>query len=304
LIEPEDTIYLGFLGLQSALALVLSVFVWNAEAPEYTLETTHEHIAQFHLPPAPTVLEPVEVVADVVTPKAKPVAPKVPTPEKVAQTHSVTPRSPSPRTPEQIAQGRAAAKEKMINRMSGIMKIGTSGKGELTGGQFFDGSAPGRLELDGVRVVADGMGSAGGLRGSGTDGGTMGAAVVDGLQTTGPVGSSEIGGGPQTIVSASVSLAEPGTTSSDSDTVKTVVRRYAGQMKYCYERSLKRDGSLGGRVELGWSLEEGRVVDPYVAANGTGDAELAACMVQKLSRWRFVGAADGEVSWPFVFSSK
>ncbi len=90
----------------------------------------------------------------------------------------------------------------------------------------------------------------------------------------------------------------------DGDRVKETVRRYAGQMKYCYERQLNDNPELAGRVEIGWSLNAGVVEGASVVSNDTGDDRLSKCMVDRLRRWKFDADISGDVSWPFVFRAK
>ena len=90
----------------------------------------------------------------------------------------------------------------------------------------------------------------------------------------------------------------------DAGKVKATVRRYSGQMKYCYEQQLKKNRDLEGRVEIGWAVYGGVVESVYIVSNNTGDEELGKCMVNKLKRWKFDADIEGDVSWPFVFRPK
>ncbi|MEO0602029.1 MAG: AgmX/PglI C-terminal domain-containing protein, partial [Myxococcota bacterium] len=101
--------------------------------------------------------------------------------------------------------------------------------------------------------------------------------------------------------------AEAGTiaASGDENAVKGVVKRYSGQLTYCYEKRLKAVPTLEGRVEVVWNVVAGKVDGmPVVVVNGTGDAELADCIVKKIRRWSFPSDVDGELSWPFAFQAK
>lgn len=81
--------------------------------------------------------------------------------------------------------------------------------------------------------------------------------------------------------------------------------RTAGQLKACYERRLKVDPTLEGRIEVQWSVGDGVVVDkPTVTANSTNDAELADCVVKRIGRWTFPADVEGEMSYPFLFQLK
>jgi hypothetical protein len=296
LIEPEDAAYLASLAVMSALAMLLSLVVWTAEAPEYTIDDLPAHVARFHLTLPPS--KPVEPLAKLVIPQTivdradrtpVPAPAPEPTNERVA-----------PRTPGEVAAAREQARQDLMAR-SPILQIGTTGDGELTA-NVWRGSDAGVADLDGL-AMAPTAGGSDGLRDAGTD--APSAASIGALGALGVGGAAEIGGGPRVeaaleVPQGELALADP----TGGDAIQRTVRRRAGQMKYCYEQALKRVGTFGGRVELGWTLEDGRVVAPYVASNGTGNAELASCMVGKLSRWTFDEDLEGDVHWPFVFSAK
>jgi len=61
---------------------------------------------------------------------------------------------------------------------------------------------------------------------------------------------------------------------------------------------------LGGRVEVSWTVDGGRVEGLYITSNTTGDRELAECLEKKIRRWRFPVETQGEVTWPFDVVSK
>jgi hypothetical protein len=89
----------------------------------------------------------------------------------------------------------------------------------------------------------------------------------------------------------------------DADAVRKVVRKYTGQIKYCYERRLKENPSLEGRVEVQWTITDGRVTSASLFANTTGDDELGACIISKIKKWRFpADQVEGEVIYPFVLT--
>ena len=91
----------------------------------------------------------------------------------------------------------------------------------------------------------------------------------------------------------------------DENQVTATVKRYAGQLQYCYEKELKVDPTLEGRVEVGWEVREGKVSGmPFVIANTTESGSLADCVVKKVRRWQFPEDVEGGMSWPFIFKQK
>ena len=98
--------------------------------------------------------------------------------------------------------------------------------------------------------------------------------------------------------------------SGDEEDITRTVRRYSGQLKYCYEVRLKEKPDLSGKVTLEWTVAEGaeptsisKVTDVKVTKNTTGDSELGSCFMAKLKRWRFPAETSGKASQPFTLSA-
>ena len=84
-----------------------------------------------------------------------------------------------------------------------------------------------------------------------------------------------------------------------TEVVKRTMRRHASrQWRACYLSRLRHNSSLGGRVELGFWVEAGRVKRVWTALNTTGDDALAECMVSTVMRWRFNDGHTGEYASP------
>lgn len=99
-----------------------------------------------------------------------------------------------------------------------------------------------------------------------------------------------------------VQIASPGPVDEEGPAdVSHVVRANAGDLRACYERELKADPSVAGRVEAEWTIARGRAVGVRVVENTTGNEPLAACVTEAISRWSFPAALEGEVAWPFLF---
>lgn len=311
LLEDDDPVFLGFLAIWSALALVLTIWVWNAEKPEYTLEELPDRFAQVVLKPKPeTPPEPLEDLS-----KESDLKSKVEKAESSAKPEP-QPAAPPKRPDSGDDPGKAAKNiedtKAGLEKSSKLLAKILATTGESSGGMVADmwsdhdkglGDINAALKEKSGGLTTD-AGDPGIREGAG--GGTGEAASIGDLKASGAGGTSGVGGGPAVKVEGAVSLGS-GTMSDeigDSGKVKNTVRRYAGQMKYCYEQQLKKNSSLEGRVELGWAVYDGKVESAYVVSNGTGDAELGKCMVNKLKRWKFPGDVEGDVQWPFVFRPK
>ena len=82
---------------------------------------------------------------------------------------------------------------------------------------------------------------------------------------------------------------------TDPDHSDLVVRRYTGQLRYCYESQLKVEPTLAGLVVLDWTIEQGRVQASTAAVDTTGSDALKACLERKVLRWRFSSETTGRV---------
>jgi hypothetical protein len=99
-----------------------------------------------------------------------------------------------------------------------------------------------------------------------------------------------------------VPIAAPGSVEEDVPAdVSYVVRANAGDLRLCYERELKADPSVAGRVDAEWTIASGRAVGVRVVENTTGNEPLAACVTEAIARWSFPPELEGEVAWPFLF---
>lgn len=213
--------------------------------------------------------------------------------------------------PKSKAERVEAAKADVMKK-SAVLQFLTTRGDSTSGGTAKDlwssqgdiGAAAKALEgVSGVAAADDG--NVGKLRGSaGGPGGTADVGEIgklgDGNQT------AKIAAAP--TVQVQVDVGEGQTDDmpeGDQATIKKIVQKNAGQLKYCYEQRLKANPDLNGRVEIEWNISGGRVTAADVFANTTGDSELAECIVSKIRRWSgFPPEAEGEIVWPFIFKQK
>jgi outer membrane biosynthesis protein TonB len=86
------------------------------------------------------------------------------------------------------------------------------------------------------------------------------------------------------------------------------VRRYAqqnsGSLRRCYERRLKQNNQLAGRLEIGLTIGTGgQVQGARIVADSVRDAEVASCVRQAVSGWRLPAPQGGcvNVTYPISF---
>lgn len=92
----------------------------------------------------------------------------------------------------------------------------------------------------------------------------------------------------------------------DINLVTRTVKRKLGAIKRCYEKQLRRNPTLAGKVTVEFTIvEAGNVPRARAIENTTGDAQVASCVVRTVKRFRFHPGPDGGAvtyAYPFVFA--
>jgi TonB family protein len=208
------------------------------------------------------------------------------------------------------AKAKAARTAKIRETIAGkgiLAILGTTGAGAGTGAVadvFGEGGIGG--DLDGAFEGISGVGLAtGGGDRSTRGGGTGDAATIGGLATAGG-GKVGLGGKAEARVAGNVSTEAPEVDGAlDSEAVAKVVQGRKRMVQDCYERELKRDPTLQGKIEIEFTIgEDGRVIDAKVAANRMGSAAVGECIISRLRAWRFPKPNGGSVTvnFPFIFT--
>lgn len=224
-------------------------------------------------------------------------------PEKVEKQPEKGPEQPAKGTPEARAQLQAKVASK------GLLKIiGSEGGGS---GAFADlvGSSSGVGDIANALAGAGGVGiaTAEALAAGGPKGGTAGsAATIGDLGTTGG-GTVALGEKAVVQVRGKVADAAPEVESADVDRQKLAafVRSRKAAIQDCYEKELKRNPSLKGKVVVRFSITPaGRTSDIDIEENTLGNEAVASCIKTKIRGWvfPFKPPSDVPVAYPFVFS--
>ncbi|MEQ1570476.1 MAG: AgmX/PglI C-terminal domain-containing protein, partial [Myxococcota bacterium] len=273
--------------------VVLAIWVWVTPPKELTLDD---------LPQRYVKLVPVEPEAIV-----EPVPTDVGTePEKEAETKAQEAMKGA-KSDSDRAKAESDRKKELIAGSTLLLKfVGT--RGESRGGVAEDLWG----DDEGLGNVDQALTSAGGATGDAASATRTGNAGGNAAATGGEI--NQIGGGqggdvagPRVVVKPKITTGAGSidTVAGDDNQVKATVTRYQGQLMYCYEKVLKVDTSLQGRIEVSWSVAGGAVTGmPVIISNSTGDAELADCVVKKIRRWVFPPDVEGDMSYPFVFQPK
>ncbi|MBN2342849.1 MAG: AgmX/PglI C-terminal domain-containing protein [Deltaproteobacteria bacterium] len=218
---------------------------------------------------------------------------------------------------EEIARERAQKRAELAEQMAqqGVNKIlaslGGSGEGAvvdvLSGG---DVAADQDDLLEQVRGVGVSQGD-GDSKLSGPAGGKGGEQGADVSQVKSKGGDSEVktqGPGPEKSIRGTVKKREPmasgGTGMMSSGDVASVVNRRIGAIKGCYERALKRDPSLQGKITIRFTISgSGKVTTARPTLNQLNN-EVGECITQAFTRFRFPPPEGGTVTfeYPFLFT--
>jgi len=93
--------------------------------------------------------------------------------------------------------------------------------------------------------------------------------------------------------------------SGGSYDVRGQMKRFLGRFKQCYEKEIKNDVDLQGKIVLSWTIDtDGRPYAIDVEANTTRSAALEACIVRRLQRATLKSPGDeiDVLGYPLVFS--
>jgi outer membrane biosynthesis protein TonB len=209
------------------------------------------------------------------------------------------------------AERRARLAEQVKN--TGILKLlGAKADGA---GSIADVLGKGDVDRDQERAfqgvggltVATGDGSLRGVK-SGT-GGTGKVANISGLRGggSGISGASTGNVGAERKVTAVVKSEAPAVDGQlDPNIIVREVKARMSAIKACYERALKRNPNLSGKVVIRWTITAaGTVTGVDVDQDSLNDSEVTGCIKSLVARWRFPAPSGGsvEVSFPFVFQA-
>ena len=227
------------------------------------------------------------------------------TPRKRAE-----PRRPvDPETAARAAAERRARLAEQVSRMGALKILGSKGHGGAVADLINRGD-PGAdadrafANVGGVGVASAGAGGAG-LQGKGGSG-TGTAVGIEGLRSVGgPAAVATDSRGGEREVKGIVKDETPSVDGSiDANVIAKEIRRRMGAVRACYERELKRNPKLGGKIVVRFVIgANGAVTEAEIESNSMGDDAVGECIVLNLKRFRFAAPEGGsvEVSYPFVF---
>jgi len=197
-------------------------------------------------------------------------------------------------------------------RSTGLLKLlGAKADG---GGSLADVLGKGDVDRDQEKAF-QGIGGVGvassdaalrGIKAGGSGSGRV--ATVGGLRGGAGIAGGDTGGAATEKKVSGVVKSEAPAVDGDLDPsiVSKEVRSRLGAIKACYERALKRNPNLSGKVVVHWTITAaGTVSGVDVESDTLGDNEVGSCIKSLVARWRFPAPSGGsvEVSFPFVFQA-
>jgi hypothetical protein len=257
--------------------------------------------------------KPVEKTDEKKPDEKKPEAAKI-----VKKTEDVAPKKEPTEAEKKAAADEKARRDEerraeIMNKVqnTGILKLlGAKGGGgaiaDVLGKGDVDRDQEKAFEGVGGLTVASGNGDLRGVKGAA--GGSGKVASIGGLRGGGEIGGASTGAvGGEKKINAVVKDQPPSVDGElDPSVVSKEVKRRIGAIKACYERALKRNPTLSGKVVLYWTITEaGTVASVDVEQDTLNDSEVTNCIKSLVKGWRFPRPAGGsvDVSFPFLFQS-
>lgn len=204
-----------------------------------------------------------------------------------------------------IAQEAAAQAEAMI---LGALGEGGALADVLAGGAVLGSAEDVLAQADGVGV-ADSSGG-GNLRTRTGGGGSGQQGSLGSLRATKTAAAMEGGAVMERVVRGTFRMAGGGDIGGSGDfdqgRVSSAIRARSAAFRACYERELRNNPSLAGKVTVQFTIvPAGTVSGASAVENTTGSASLGSCVVSTISRLRWNPGPDGgsvSFRYPFVFA--
>jgi outer membrane biosynthesis protein TonB len=207
--------------------------------------------------------------------------------------------------PQDATQRKAVLQQRVASK--GLLKIlGSAGGSGALSDVLGSGTGSGDVAaaLAGARGVSIATADSVGARAGGGAGRTAGIGDVG----TSGGGKVALAGKGDAKVSGQVSTAAPEVDSADVDraALSRYIRDRLGAIRGCYERELKRNPGLKGKVVVRFNITPaGRAGDIRIEENTLGSPEVASCISGLMRSWIFPFKPPDEVpvQYPFLFTS-
>jgi hypothetical protein len=92
----------------------------------------------------------------------------------------------------------------------------------------------------------------------------------------------------------------------DKEKIRAVVRSHDSEIKECYEKALKKNPSLSGKLVILWTISDsGKVLKAEIKSSDLMSPEVESCTIEKSKKWTFPSPPNDEtavLSYPYTFS--
>lgn len=188
-----------------------------------------------------------------------------------------------------------------LGHLDRLLGDGTRGMTARLRSDLARNGRPTTLDLGG-----SGLADRGGHDGGGGDAESLGFGDGDLPGHPGPGAGPGFGPG-KTATMGPDPIAEPVLMGGLSrDEVDRVIRRNLAAFRYCYQKRLQHDATLGGRLRMTFRIAgDGSVAHVAIAADDVGDPQVADCVSRRLYGLNFPeprGHGHVLVTYPFLFS--
>jgi TonB family protein len=262
-------------------------------------------------PPPEPVEEPTEIVdegeevAEETTPEPSKGEPKEPT----APTDGPDQAQANADKTARIAEEAAQAAEALI--VGALGEAGGALQDVLANGAVTGSAQDILAQASGIGVATTSSGTlrtqSGGSTGSGQKGlGTLATAGGQGATQ----GKGEGSAVTERTVKGRTEVGDGGDIGGSGDfdaaLVVAMIKKRIGAIRACYEKELKRNPTLAGKVTIEFTIQpQGNVTGVKVAQNTTGDDNVGTCVKNAVGGFRFSPGPEGgsvSFSYPFVFA--
>jgi outer membrane biosynthesis protein TonB len=294
--RAREPLFMTVLAISLLFHLILAIALYLAPKPpdtELELDQLPDRFARVFMPPKPREPERVK--------ETKPEQAEATEEEK----HPKKDDKPKHAAVDS-AQRKAAIQQKVASK--GLLKIlGSAG----ANGAFQDvlGASTGGRDIATALAGASGVGfatsdavGAGGPKGAGS-------GKVAGIGDVGTSGGGHVNLGAKGDVSVSGKVRDAAPEVDSADVDRDALARYVKArlkaIQNCYERELKRNPTLKGRVVVRFSITRGgRTGDIEVEENTLGNEAVGSCIRTVIRSWIFPFKPDDDVpvAYPFLFA--
>ncbi len=275
-------------------------------------------------PPAPAPEAPGDAAREPVTARSAEPAPEPAPPESPRPRDAPAPtREPAPRAPETAPEPspeprpgpRGPSREELRKKVAGRGLLGLlSGRGDASlsrrrGSVLQGGGAA--ADLDRVLDSVKGLQAAPPPGGGGGTGQGSGPAVPTGVDALARRVAEGVPGGPVLEARGSETVEAPGEGDPDGIPLKELVAEihravgaYLGGLRYLYNRALRRNPDLEGKLTVRITIApDGRVSGCEVVESTLADPDLVKAILARIRRWTLpsAGGRSVTVTYPFVF---